>query len=98
MQKAGEKWRALLATFLIMKKLDILQNRVTELLAVAQRVQDRHNTSVFVSLKDFSAQKYYLYCSKETWQRFLNIKTEGKRFIELSKEEFRKIENKQFES
>lgn len=95
MQKAGEKWRVLLATFLIMKKLDILQNRVTELLAVAQRVQDRHNTSVFVSLEDFNAQKYYLYCSKEIWQRFLNLKTEGKGFIVLSKNEYSIIKQKQ---
>lgn len=95
MQKAGEKWRVLLATFLIMKKLDILQNRITELLAVAHRVQDRQNTSVFISLEDFHNQKYYLYCSKLTWQKSLHLPLEGKRFIELSREEFINIKQQQ---
>lgn len=77
-----------------MESVNVLQNRVTELLAVARKVHDRQNTSVFISLEDFSDQKYYLYCSKEIWQRFLNIKSEGKRFIEFSKEEYKKIQNK----
>lgn len=80
-----------------MERLEYLQNKVNELLAVAAKIQDRQNTSVFISLEDFHDQKYYLYCSKEIWQRFLNSKSEGRRFIELSKNEFNKIQYKQIE-
>lgn len=80
-----------------MKNIDYLQNRISELLGVAVKVQERQSTSVFLSLEDFHDQKYYLYCSKEIWQRFLNLKTEGKRFIELSKEEYCIIKQKQIE-
>lgn len=80
-----------------MENLNYLQNRITELLVVAHRVQDRKNTSVFISLEDFSDQKYYLYCSKLIWQKSLQLHLEGKRLIELSKEEFYNIKQRQIE-
>lgn len=78
-----------------MEVIDSLTERVSELLAVAGEVQFRQNTSVFISLEDFHDKKCYLYCSKEIWQRFLNLKSEGKRFIELEKEEYQSIQNKE---
>ena len=78
-----------------MENLTYIQNRISELLAVAYKVQDRQNTSVYISLEDFHNEKYYLYCSKEIWQRFLNLKTEGKGFIVLSKNEYSIIKQKQ---
>ncbi len=80
-----------------MGKLNNLQDRVTELLVVAGTIQDRQNTSVFISLEDFHDKKCYLYCRKEIWQRFLNLKSEGRRFIELSKNEYFTIGQKQIE-
>lgn len=80
-----------------MERLEYLQNRVAELLSVAVMVQDRQNTSVFISLEDFNAQKYYLYCSKLTWQKSLQLPLEGKCFIELSKNEFHTIKQRQIE-
>lgn len=80
-----------------MENLNYLQNRINELLVVAHRVQDRQNTSVFISLEDFHNQKYFLYCSKESWQRFINLKSEERRFIELSKNEFYTIKQRQIE-
>lgn len=80
-----------------MEVINSLTERVSELLAVASKVQDSQNTSIFISLEDFSDQNYYLYCSKETWQRFLNLKSQGRRFIEISKNEYFTIGQKQIE-
>lgn len=81
----------------VVNRIDLIQDQLIELLAISLQIQDKDNTSVFISLEDFNAQKYYLYCSKEIWQKSLQLPLEGKRFINLSKNEFHTIKQRQIE-